>query len=234
MTLSPLHLIKSTQLICSAAIIFLHGSDSSGPEISNLITSLVGNSSFPSHINFYFPTAPARFYMPLQKITNVWFNRYNITPGDPEDSDGIEESAEEIKKLIYEIIEMDEVPVNRIVVGGFSMGGAQALHMAYRFTPGVAGVFALSSFLNNDSAIFGNEKIPDIPLHMSHGKQDPFIFFPWGFETFEKLTKLGVRNAEFVGINNSSHELKKNELLGLFDWIQNIVPPLEDNESNDI
>ena len=38
--------------------------------------------------------------------------------------------------------------------GGFSMGGAMSLMMGYKYTPDIAGVFALSSFLNNDSTVY--------------------------------------------------------------------------------
>lgn len=41
-----------------------------------------------------------------------------------------------------------------LVLGGFSMGGAMAMHLAFRFVPEVAGVFALSSFLNDNSATY--------------------------------------------------------------------------------
>lgn len=39
-------------------------------------------------------------------------------------------------------------------LGGFSMGGGMAMHLAYRFHQDLAGVFALSSFLNKDSAVY--------------------------------------------------------------------------------
>ena len=45
-------------------------------------------------------------------------------------------------------------PYNRIVIGGFSMGGALALHLAYRFKKPFAGCFTISSFLNHDSLVY--------------------------------------------------------------------------------
>lgn len=38
--------------------------------------------------------------------------------------------------------------------GGIGQGGAMALHMAYRYAPGIAGVFAFGSYLNDDSAVY--------------------------------------------------------------------------------
>nr|XP_023029747.1 lysophospholipase-like protein 1 isoform X2 [Leptinotarsa decemlineata] len=196
----------------------------SGHEVMNWITFLVGRNSFPKHINFYFPTAPSRPYTPAYgELSTVWFDRYSITPCVPEHMETLEDAGKEINKLIHEIVKNDGVSPNRIVIGGFSMGGALALHVAYRFNPGLAGVFTLSSFLNNDSAIFKEQKIPEISLYMCHGDRDSLVPIDWGRKTYEDLTKLGVK-AEFVTIKNTLHELKKNEILGLFDWIQKILP----------
>lgn len=46
------------------------------------------------------------------------------------------------------------IPINRIAVGGFSMGGCLALHLAYRFRRSMAGCIAMSAFLNNGSAVY--------------------------------------------------------------------------------
>ncbi|KAG5895629.1 hypothetical protein JTB14_017738 [Gonioctena quinquepunctata] len=180
-------------------------------------------------IPFYFPTAPLRPYTPLHgELSNVWFDRYSITQDVQEHSETLEDAGSQIKKLVDEIMKNDGVPLNRIVIGGFSMGGALALHMAYRFTPGLAGVFTISSFLNNNSAVINEGRRFDTPLYMCHGDRDSLVPISWGHKSHQELTKLGVQG-EFVTIKNTMHELKKHEILGVFDWIQKILPPLETN-----
>lgn len=109
------------------------------------------------------------------------------------------------------------------------MGGALALHTAYRFSPGLAGVFTLSSFLNNNSAIFNNIKGLNTPLYMAHGDRDSLVPISWGETSYNSLIKAGVK-ASFTPIKNTMHELKKNEILDLLQWINSILPPLESDK----
>lgn len=104
------------------------------------------------------------------------------------------------------------------------MGGALALHTAYRFSPGLAGVFTLSSFLNNNSAVFSELKSPGTPLYMCHGDRDTMVPISWGQKTFKDLTHLGIQG-EFIPVKNTLHELKQSEIKGLFEWIQKMIPP---------
>ena len=104
------------------------------------------------------------------------------------------------------------------------MGGALALHTGYRFVPGLAGVFTLSSFLNDESAVYKNIQSTETPLLMCHGDKDTLVPMSWGESTFNQLSNLGVKG-EFIPIKNTLHELKRNELEKLLQWITNIIPP---------
>lgn len=103
------------------------------------------------------------------------------------------------------------------------MGGCLALHTGYRFVRGLGGVFTLSSFLNNDSVIFKQLQSPDTPLYMCHGDRDTTVPISWGQKTYQDLTNSGI-SGNFIVIKNAFHELNRNELLDLFEWIQKIMP----------
>lgn len=156
----------------------------------------------------------------------VWFDRLDIAPNVPEHKETLDSIGEEMNKLIEQEV-FAGIKLNRIVVGGFSMGGALALHTAFRFKPGLGGVFALSSFLNHNSMVYENLKANktgiETPLYMCHGDRDTLVPIAWGRETFENLTELGVKG-EFVSLRNTMHELKKNEIVGLFEWLSKILP----------
>lgn len=98
------------------------------------------------------------------------------------------------------------------------MGGALALHTAYRFCPGLKGAFALSSFLNNGTQLLKQMKSLDTPLYMAHGDRDTLVPLSWGKKSFDDLTKAGVKG-EFVVLKNTMHEIKKKEILDLLEWI---------------
>lgn len=154
-------------------------------------------------------------------MSNVWFNRLNITPEVPEHTDTLNSIQEEMKNLISLEVQSG-IPLNKIIIGGFSMGGALALHMAYKFMPDFAGAFALSSFLNHGSEVYQNIKGTATPLFMCHGERDSLVPLEWGQNTFKELTNLGVKG-EFLKLPNTMHELKKNELENLLKWINTIT-----------
>ncbi|KAI4463542.1 lysophospholipase-related [Holotrichia oblita] len=187
---------------------------------------LIGDFALP-HLKFLFPTAPLRSYTPLNgEMSNVWFDRYDIIPSVPEHDETLNSIDIEIKSLIDGELAKG-ISLDKIIIGGFSMGGAMALHTAYRSMPGFAGVFALSSFLNDDSSVYkalqNSPESLDTPLIMFHGDRDTLVLPKWGRTTCDNLRKHGVR-AEFHIVQNCLHELKKKQLHHLLDWINKILP----------
>jgi len=86
-------------------------------------------------------------------MQNVWFDRAAISNEVPEHLESINSMCEKVSEWIDNEIN-DGIPLSRIILGGFSMGGCLALHLAYRYRPTVAGCFAMSSFLNKDSIVY--------------------------------------------------------------------------------
>lgn len=155
--------------------------------------------------------------------------------------------------------EQHGIPANRIVVGkfqeflpqnfpkissnfafsgGFSMGGALALHAAYCLDRNLAGAFACSSFLNNDSVVFNTLRNRSESSHgslprllMFHGDRDSLVPTEWGKRTFERLVSAGA-SGEFVTLKNTMHELKPKEITQLQEWIEEVLPPLESDLAN--
>ncbi|KAF7642426.1 hypothetical protein LDENG_00258140 [Lucifuga dentata] len=110
------------------------------------------------------------------------------------------------------------------------MGGAMALHLACRYHPDVAGVFALSSFLNKDSVAFqtvaetvkaGNH-LPE--LFQCHGTSDDLVLHQWGEDTSGLLRKAGM-TATFHSLPGLHHQLSQPEMELLRSWILKKLPP---------
>uniref|UniRef100_A0A1B6KUS9 palmitoyl-protein hydrolase n=2 Tax=Graphocephala atropunctata TaxID=36148 RepID=A0A1B6KUS9_9HEMI len=214
----------------SGLVIFLHGSGDTGSGAKAWVEMLMGERMAFRHLKVMFPTAPLRPYTPLNgELSHVWFNRVSIRPDVPEELQTIEPMAKEINKFIEQQV-ANGTPLNRIILGGFSMGGAMALHVGYRYIPGLAGIFTLSSFLNEKSVVYDDlQKRKECgkasampPLFMCHGERDDLVRVGWGEETLNRLTSLGV-TAEFHRFPNMLHELKKKELEMLYSWINGLV-----------
>lgn len=133
-----------------------------------------------------------------------------------------------------------ECSFSMLLSGGFSMGGALAIHTGYHVNRELGGVFVCSGFLNNNSIVYESLKSmqanPDEkknlpPLIMYHGERDSLVPCEWGKRTYDQLTSFGVKG-EFIPLKNAMHELKTNEILEIQEWIANLLPPLDTDLAN--
>nr|XP_014336863.1 PREDICTED: lysophospholipase-like protein 1 isoform X2 [Bos mutus] len=194
----------------SASLIFLHGSGDSGQGLRTWIKQVLNQDLTFQHIKVIYPTAPPRL-----KISNDC----------PEHLESIDVMCQVLTDLIDDEVKTG-IKKNRILVGGFSMGGCMAMHLAYRNHQDVAGVFALSSFLNKASAVYQALQKSDgvLPeLFQCHGTADELVLHSWGEETNSMLKSLGV-STKFHSFPGVYHELSKAELEKLKSWILTKLP----------
>lgn len=156
----------------SASVIWLHGLGADGHDFAPVVQQL----ALP-HIRFILPHAPMRpvtlnggYTMP------AWYDIFGLETGSQEDEDGIRASQAQIEALIAREHERG-IPAGRIVLAGFSQGGAIALHTALRHPEPLAGVLALSTYLPLKTRL-PSEAHPanqHLPVFMAHGTFDNVI-----------------------------------------------------------
>ncbi|XP_054432574.1 lysophospholipase-like protein 1 isoform X2 [Pteronotus mesoamericanus] len=172
------------------------------------------------------PLRLQRPYTPMKGgISNVWFDRYKISNDCPEHLESIDIMCQMLTDLINDEVRSG-IQKNRILLGGFSMGGCMAMHLAYRKHRDVAGVFALSSFLNKESAVYQalrtqEGELPE--LFQCHGTADELVLHAWAAETSATLRALGVR-ADLHSFPGLYHELSPGELERLRAWVLTKLP----------
>ncbi|XP_038617131.1 lysophospholipase-like protein 1 [Tachyglossus aculeatus] len=209
-----------------ASLIVLHGSGDSGQGMKGWIKCVLNQDLAFQHIKIIYPTAPQRPYTPMKGgLSSVWFDRYKISIDSPEHLESIDSMCQILTDLIDDEVKSG-IKKNRILIGGFSMGGCMALQLAYRKHQDLAGVFALSSFLNKTSAVYQalQENEGCLPeLFQCHGTADELVLHSWGKETNSVLRSLGVTTT-FHSFPNLHHELNRNELEQLKSWIVKKLP----------
>ncbi|XP_012223532.1 lysophospholipase-like protein 1 [Linepithema humile] len=211
----------------TATVFFFHGSGGTGEDIKEWVNILNRGKLQFSHIKLVYPSAPSQPYTPIGGMRqNVWFDRMTISNQVPEHLKSVDSMCQSISELIDKEVS-DGIPLNRIIVGGFSMGGCLALHLAYRYKTAIAGCFTMSSFLNKGSMIYEHLKVnPEhnkIPLIQYHGMLDTLVPIEWGEESAKNLKDVGV-NVKFVPLKNVDHELNREEIQDWKDWLLNILP----------
>ena len=178
----------------AASVIWMHGLGADGNDFVPIVNEL-GLDSTPA-LRFLFPHAPMR---PVT-INNGFVMRawYDVTLGDLEghsrraDERGVRESQAQIAALI-EREEKRGVAPERIVLAGFSQGGAVALQTGLRFPRKLAGMMALSTYLPLAESL-PLEAAPanrQTPIFMAHGLYDPVIPIMMGAGSMTFLTGLG-------------------------------------------
>lgn len=158
-----------------ASVIWLHGLGADGHDFEAIVPELKLPAA-PT-IRFIFPHAPMR---PITinggMVMRGW---YDVMPGNDgftEDNDHIRDAADYIR-LLVEQEQGRGIAVNRIILAGFSQGGAVALYTGLGFEQPLAGIMALSAYVpmfdSMDSWLSKTAK--DVPVFQAHGLQDPLI-----------------------------------------------------------
>ncbi|XP_037052414.1 lysophospholipase-like protein 1 [Bradysia coprophila] len=214
----------------TATVIFFHGSGDSGENLLQWIRFLICRDFQSSYIKFIFPTAPIQPYTKLNgRPSKIWFDRQAIEIESIEDRKSLSNIFPYVADLIKKEVELG-IPLQRIVVGGYSMGGTLAIYTGYHLFQNVAAVFACSSFLNKDAMLFEElkscRKFQLPKLLYFHGTADELVRYEWGRKTFERLKELGV-TGEFRSIENMYHEIQKQQCLYLEKWFHDVLPSLD-------
>jgi phospholipase/carboxylesterase len=162
-----------------AAVIWLHGLGDDGTGWSQVVGSLGLPRTLA--VRFLFPHAPV---MPVT-INNgmamrAWYDIRDTDLNSRADLAGVRQSQAHVEALIAREVQRGIAP-RRIVLAGFSQGGAIALYTALRHPVRLAGIVALSTYLI-DAPHLAAQASPanrDIPIFMAHGTQDQVVLFTW-------------------------------------------------------
>jgi phospholipase/carboxylesterase len=209
---------QSTRPRVAWSVLWLHGLGADGHDFASIVPELV-RPDWPG-IRFVFPHAPVR---PVTINGGVpmraWYDIRSLSADDRADETGVRESIAEVEALIGR--ERDRgVPPKRLLLVGFSQGGAMALASGLRREAPVAGIAALSSYLPLASTT-QSEMTPGgktTPVFMAHGTQDPVVMPAWGSRSRDTLQALGVQ-VEWRTYP-MPHAVHPQEVRDLGDWME--------------
>ena len=177
------------------SVIWLHGLGADGHDFEAIVPEL--GVADQLSLRFVFPHAPMRPVTINGGMTmRAWYDILTLERGGPQDEAGIRESGRLLELLIEREHQCD-IPHDKIVLAGFSQGGAIALHTALRYPHRLAGLMALSTWLplqdSFDTEVVGNTRAQsqELPVFMAHGSSDPMLPMALGQQSCETLEKAG-------------------------------------------
>jgi phospholipase/carboxylesterase len=201
-----------------AAVIWLHGLGADGHDFVPIVEELRLPSTMA--VRFLFPHArPRPVTINNGFVMRAWYDITSLGPDRKEDEAGIRESADVVRAYV-EQENARGIASDRIVIAGFSQGGAIALQAALRHPQRLAGVMALSTYLPLQQTL-ATEASPanrDVPILMCHGLRDNMVPATLGKSSRDVLQGLGY-TVEWQAYP-MEHSVCMEEVLDISKWLQ--------------
>jgi len=204
-----------------ASVIWMHGLGADARDFEPIVPEL----RLPPElaIRFVFPNAPVR---PVTinggMRMRAWYDVLSMDLPRQEDPEGVYAS----ERAIFELIEREKqrgIPAERIVLAGFSQGGAMALHTGLRYPERLAGILALSCYIPLASKLSGERRPANqpTPIFMTHGDYDAVIPMRYGKQSAEALESLGYQ-VEWQDYG-MGHEVCWEEIRDIAKWLDRVL-----------
>lgn len=201
------------------AVVWMHGLGASGHDFEDVVPRLRRPRT-----RFVFPHAPRRpVSINMGLIMPAWYDIRTL--GGPRDDDerGIRDSQGHIEALLAREAERG-VPAGRIVLAGFSQGGAMALHVGLRYPETLAGIMVLSAYelLPETRAAEASPANRSTPALVCHGTYDPMVPVLGGQAVRDVLAENG-RPTEWHEFP-MEHQLCLEEIEVIARWLEERLP----------
>jgi len=220
---SPL-VIETGSQAPDSCVIWLHGLGADGHDFEPIVPELGLDPGLK--IRFIFPHAPMIPVTINQGfVMRAWYDIRENRIEAEQDEAGIRQSAQVLGQLIEEQVESG-IASERIVLAGFSQGGAIALFTALRYARQLAGAMVLSSYMPLSHSLEA-EKIEansDLPIFLAHGSDDPVIPVDLAYRTRSQLEQQGytLNWHEYAGM---AHGVSAQEISDIAGWLQQTLAP---------
>ena len=222
--MSPLSCVEiEARAPATAAVIWLHGLGASGHDFEPLVPHL----GLP-HARFIFPHAPA---IPVTInggwVMPAWYDIKSLDRrADREDPAEVRASAARIAALLARE-QARGIPSERIVLAGFSQGGAMALHVGLRYPDPLAGLLVLSAYLLVPAALAAEQAAANraTPILFCHGSHDGIVPVAAGRASAARVREAApgrdLRWQEYP----IDHEVSPPEIAAIAAWLRERLPP---------
>jgi phospholipase/carboxylesterase len=199
-----------------AAVIWLHGLGANGHDFEPIVPELKLPEDLA--IRFVFPHAPS---IPVTinggLVMPAWYDILSLEFGREIDEPQILRSAAAVTSLIDREIERG-IASERIVIAGFSQGGAVALHAALTDARPLAGLMGLSTYLATQKILSPHPANKNLPVHLFHGIHDPVVPEALGRHALEALRSWGYQ--PLYETYPMEHAVCGQEIVDISRWLQ--------------
>lgn len=203
-------------------VIWMHGLGADGSDFAPIVPEL--NLPESPAVRFIFPHAP---YRPVTcnggYVMRAWYDIVSLAPGSREiDEPSLLESRDSVRQLIAREAARG-VPSERIVLAGFSQGGAVAYLAGLTHPVPLAGIIALSTYIPSPALLLAEFTAPNgrIPVFAAHGTDDDVVSLELGEQALEVVRGIGV--APEWRTYAMPHSVCLDEIADIGTWLARII-----------
>jgi phospholipase/carboxylesterase len=218
MNLLP-HIEIETQPDPVASVIWLHGLGANGHDFEPIVKELGLENS--QGVRFIFPHAPS---IPVTinngYVMPAWYDILDMSIDRKVDATQLRQSAQQVVSFIQHEIERG-IAADKILIAGFSQGGAVALEAALSFPQKLAGLMALSTYFATHDSIQYSSQSQDIPVLVCHGDYDPVVPVQLGGRIVDTL-KAKDYSVEFLRYP-MEHAVCPEQIQAIATWLKKVL-----------
>jgi phospholipase/carboxylesterase len=206
----------------AGTVIWMHGLGADGHDFEPIVPELVRPGE--RALRFVFPHAPVRpVTLNGGYRMRAWYDIVSIERGALQDETGIRGSHAAVEKLIQRE-NARGIRCDRIVLAGFSQGGAMALYSGTRYPERLAGIMGLSCYMLLEMHFAAERTAANqaTPVFLGHGTQDPIVSPNLGEQTRRLLEKAGY-SVEWHAYT-MPHSVCAEEVVDIAAWLRRVLP----------
>ena len=206
----------------NAAVIWLHGLGADGNDFAPVVPHL--GQPEGTNIRFVFPHAP-RIAVTINNGMEMpaWYDILEMSLDRKVDAEQLRASAEQVTALVAREVERGIDP-QRIVLAGFSQGGAVAYEAALSYQTRLAGVMCLSTYLATQETIRLSAEQKETPFLIHHGTMDPVVPVALGEQARDWLSARDY--AVEYKTYPMQHQVSPQQIEDIRDWLTSVLPPV--------
>ena len=220
MSLLPCEIVETQANNIDACVIWLHGLGASGHDFVPVVPELHLPDTMA--VRFIFPHAPA---IPVTinggMVMPAWYDILTLAGAERRlDTALLMASVEAVAALIADQRKQG-IASERIVLAGFSQGGAVAYQLALSYPEALAGLMTMSTYFPTSDTLVPNSANAALPIHIFHGSRDPMVPESMGLDALAALKALG-HEPEYKSYA-MEHELCLPQIEDISQWLQRVL-----------
>ena len=220
MSLLPYETVETPAQNIDACVIWLHGLGASGDDFVPVVPELQLPATLG--VRFVFPHAPV---IPVTinggMVMPAWYDILTLAGAERQlDTAQLMASVDAIAGIIADQRERG-IASERIVLAGFSQGGAVAYQLALSYPEPLGGLMTMSTYFPTSETLLPSAANALLPIHVFHGSRDPMVPESMGLEALAALQTLGYK-PEYKSYA-MEHELCLPQIQDISTWLQRVL-----------